>query len=54
MRQTRVASITTVELQWLEHLWNHEKMFKTGVVELMSVNLSGKGRRHKMDSSLSL
>ena len=22
----------TVELQWLEHLWNHEIMFETGVV----------------------
>ena len=22
----------TVEFQWLEHLWNHEKMFETGVV----------------------
>ena len=23
---------STVELQWLEHLWNHEDMFETGVV----------------------
>ena len=22
----------TVELQWLEHLWNQENIFKTGVV----------------------
>ena len=22
----------TVEIQWLKHLWNHENMFKTGVV----------------------
>ena len=22
----------TVELQWFEHIWNHEKMFETGVV----------------------
>ena len=22
----------TVELHWLEHLWNHKKMFETGVV----------------------
>ena len=22
----------TVEFQWLEHLWNHENMFGTGVV----------------------
>ena len=24
--------INTVELQWLEHLWDHENMFETGVV----------------------
>ena len=23
----------TVTLQWLEHLWNHENMFETGVVQ---------------------
>ena len=23
--------LNTVELQWLEHLWYHENMFKTGV-----------------------
>ena len=22
----------TVELQWLEHLWDHENMFETGVI----------------------
>ena len=22
----------TVELQWLEHLWDHENYFETGVV----------------------
>ena len=22
----------TVELQWLEHLWDHENMFQTGIV----------------------
>ena len=22
----------TVQLQWLEHLWNHENMFETGVI----------------------
>ena len=22
----------TSKIQWLEHLWNHEKMFETGVV----------------------
>ena len=25
--------VGTTELQWLEHLWNHEKMFETGVVQ---------------------
>ena len=24
--------VITVELQWLEHLWNHENMLETGVV----------------------
>ena len=24
--------LTTVELQWLEHLWDHENMFETRVV----------------------
>ena len=24
--------LITVELQWLEHLWNRDKMFETGVV----------------------
>ena len=28
----RTAVHGTVELQWLEHLSNHENMFKTGVV----------------------
>ena len=32
----------TVDLQWLEHLWNHEKMFETGLFELMSVNHSAR------------
>ena len=26
------VSKTTVELQWLEHLWNHENMLVTGAV----------------------
>ena len=31
----------TVELQWLKHLWNHENMFETGVVQMNeSVNHS--------------
>ena len=27
-----VSSDTVVELQWLEHLWNHKNMFEMGVV----------------------
>ena len=27
-----VFKVYTVELQWLEHLWNHENMFETRVV----------------------
>ena len=26
------CSVSTVELQWHEHLWDHENMFETGVV----------------------
>ena len=26
--------VDTGELQWLEHLWNHENMFETGVVRV--------------------
>ena len=36
----------TVELQWLEHLWNHEKYSRLWYFELMSVNHSGQVRRH--------
>ena len=27
-----VTTTDTVELQWLEHLWDHENYFETGVV----------------------
>ena len=27
-----VCATLTIELQWLERLWNHENMFETGVV----------------------
>ena len=30
IRQTETFK-HTVELQWLEHLWNHENKFETGV-----------------------
>ena len=26
-----VKVVNTVEIQWLEHLWNHENMFEIGV-----------------------
>ena len=32
----------TVELQWLEHVWNHENMFETGLVRTIEVNHSAK------------
>ena len=35
-------TLDTVELKWLEYLWNHENMFETRVVELMSVNHSAR------------
>ena len=28
----KINASYTVELQWLEHLWNHENMFETGIV----------------------
>ena len=31
-RSRILGDINTAELQWLEHLWNHEIMFETGVV----------------------
>ena len=30
--QQRLSKSITIELQWLEHLWNHENMFETEVV----------------------
>ena len=27
------VNLYTVELQWLQHLWNHENMFEIGVVQ---------------------
>ena len=43
----------TVELQWLEHFWNHENMFETGEFELMSVN-SSTGSKGKIGISFRL
>ena len=39
----------TVELQWLEHLWNHENMFKTGVVRANECLSERKVRRPNRD-----
>ena len=30
--RNKCDTYSTVELQWLEHLWNHEYTFETGVV----------------------
>ena len=34
----------TVELQWLEHPWNHEKMVEAEVERIMSANHSARTR----------
>ena len=38
----RIRLLDTVELQWLEHLWNHKNMFETGEVRVMNVNHSAR------------
>ena len=38
-----------VELQWLEHLWNHENMFETGVVRVLSDNHSARSDGYLFD-----
>ena len=32
LQWTAVVSVYTVELRWLEHLWDHRKLFETWVV----------------------
>ena len=32
VEHVRTIQIYTVELKWLEHLWDHENMLETGVV----------------------
>ena len=39
--------MTTIKLQWLEHLWNHENMLKTGVVRANKCYSLQQVRRHK-------
>ena len=41
----------TVELQWLEHLRNHENMFETGVVRAMECYSLRQVRGHNRDTS---
>ena len=42
-------NIHTVELQWLEHLLNHENMFETGAVSAKGCQSQRQIRRHNMD-----
>ena len=34
----------TLELQWLEHLWNHENLFETGVVRAKECCIKAPGQ----------
>ena len=43
------VKITTVELQWLEHLWNHENMFETWVVRASEGKSWRQVRKQKRD-----
>ena len=40
----------TVKLQCLEHLWNHESMFETGVVRANECKSYRKVRRYNRDN----
>ena len=39
--QVQSCSVT-VELQWLEHLWNRENIFETGIVRASEINHSAR------------
>ena len=39
----------TVELQWLEHLWDHENYFETGGVRANECESLCQARRHNRD-----
>ena len=41
--------INTVELQWLEHLWDYENVVETGVVRAIKGLLQSQVRRHNRD-----
>ena len=32
--ESDLSEAYTVELQWLEHLWDHDNLFETGVVRV--------------------
>ena len=32
------SKLNTVELQWLEHLWDYENLFEAGVVRALRIN----------------
>ena len=40
------VQLDTVELQWLEHLWDYENLFETGVVRAIGDLLWGQDRGH--------
>ena len=40
----------TVKLQWLEHLWEYENLFETGVVHGIESLLYSQVRRHNRDT----
>ena len=42
----------TVELKWLEHLWNHGNMFMTGVVRANESYSLRQAMRHNRDIHL--
>ena len=41
--------MNTVELHWLEHLWDYENVFETGVVRASEGLLMSQVRRHNRD-----
>ena len=45
-----IQHIYTVELKWLEHLWNYEKIFETGVVGANECKSYSQVRRHNRDT----
>ena len=44
-----VNFLRTAQLQWLEHRWNHENMFETGVVRANECLSERPVRRHNKD-----